>query len=260
MTEVRNLLYRKPELYEIVCPDPDETTPKLCLRLFNRYLGRLPSSILDVACGTGRDLAVLARHCSDCVGIDISQEMIQFASSQRPNVRFLVADMRSCRLARTFDALLCLGSAFMYALTDQEVDNTLETFKAHSHEGSLLILDIRNAIAFLPGGCAFQERLETKIDRPEFSATAVSTHAFDRRRQRMIRRRVWQIPDADPVEDYCEYRMFFPAELDHLLTEKGFQVVGMFDNKQLRESDLSGRRLYIAAQYRAQPIAATKAD
>jgi len=49
---------------------------------------------------------------------------------------------------------------------------------------------------------------------------------------------------------YCEYRPFFPAELEHLLGEKGFQVVGMFDNKEMEESDLSGEWLYVAARFR----------
>ena len=55
------------------------------------------------------------------------------------------------------------------------------------------------------------------------------------------------------MEDYCEYRLLFPAELERLLNENGFHVLGMFDNKDLNETDLSGRRLYVAAQYHAQP-------
>ncbi len=45
------------------------------------------------------------------------------------------------------------------------------------------------------------------------------------------------------------YRMFFPAELGHLLRNKGFRVVAMFDNKELRPTDLSGRTLYVAAVF-----------
>jgi hypothetical protein len=34
-----------------------------------------------------------------------------------------------------------------------------------------------------------------------------------------------------------------------LLAEAGFTIAGMFDNKELSESDLSGPRLYLAARY-----------
>jgi len=66
---VQNLLYRKPELYELIYPEPDEATPLFCLRLFERY-SLQPLSILDVGCGTGRDLNVLSRTCKDCWGVD----------------------------------------------------------------------------------------------------------------------------------------------------------------------------------------------
>jgi len=35
--------------------------------------------------------------------------------------------------------------------------------------------------------------------------------------------------------------------LERLLAEKTFEVAGMFDNKDLKETDLSGPRLYVAA-------------
>ena len=250
--EVRNLLYRRPELYELMYPDTDEETPKLCGRLFDRYLDEPPSSILDIGCGTGRDLAVLSRDCPDCVGIDANPEMIQYARARHAQVHFQVGDMRSVRLGRTFDAILCLGSTLMYAHTNRDVHSTLQTFEAHAHDGSLLVLDIRNAIGFLPGGCVFNERTQQEVKSAGFAAETVSVHSFDRRNQRMIRERTWSIPGEPPVEDYCEYRLFFPAELEHLLAERQFRVLGMFDNKELQETDLSGRRLYVAAIYRTR--------
>lgn len=251
MAEVRNLLYRRPELYEAVYPERDEATPRLCQRCFERFLGGKPQSILDLGCGTGRDLEVLARDCPDCVGVDLEPAMIAYAAATRPHLTFEVGDMQSIRLGRTFDAVLCLGSAFMYLLTDEDVSRTLRTFGRHCHPGSLLLLDIRNAAGFLPGGSTFRERVESEVTAGPFRATSVATHSFDRRRQRMIRHRIWRIAGENSVEDYCEYRMFFPAELDHLLAEAGFEVAGMFDNKELQDTDLSGSRLYVAARYRA---------
>ena len=74
-----------------------------------------------------------------------------------------------------------------------------------------------------------------------------AVHSFDRRRQLLSRKRVWNIAGKRKQEDFCEYRLFFPVELQYLLKEHGFQVVGMFDNKELRDTDLSGPRLYTAA-------------
>jgi hypothetical protein len=65
----------------------------------------------------------------------------------------------------------------------------------------------------------------------------------------MVRRRTWRIDGQGEAEDFCEYRMFFPAELEDLLSERGFRVTGMFDNMQLQETELSGPRLYVPAVF-----------
>jgi len=243
---VRNFLYRNPQYYELVYPEPDEATPRMCLLMFSKYLSMPPSSILDIGCGTGRDLDVLSRTCKDCWGIDLLEEMITFAKRRRPHLHLEVGDMLTVRLNRTFDVIMCMGSTFMYALTNEDVSRVLHTFRAHAHPGTLLILDILNAASFLGGG-RFKEKIETKVSSPQFSARAVAVYSFNHRKQLLVRKRTWHIPGRAPVEDFCQYRLFFPAELEHLLTEKGFEVVGIFDNKELRETDLSGPRLYVAA-------------
>ena len=246
---VQNLLYRKPELYELIYPEPDESTPLFCLQLFKRYLPE-PSSILDIGCGTGRDLNVLSRTCRDCWGVDYLPEMISYAQSTRPHLHLLVGDMRKIRLGRKFDVILCLGSALMYAITEEEIDATLNTFAAHAHKESLLILDMNNSAGYLPGG-SFKESIDYAITTSGLSATAVATFSFDRRKQLLIRKRIWNIPGEPVIEDFCRYRMFFPAELEHLLKRKGFRVVTMADNKELRNTDLTGRTLYVAAIFDA---------
>ena len=178
--------------------------------------------------------------------------MIEFARQRHPHLHLQVGDARSVRLGRTFDVVMMMGSAFVYAVTNADISQTLDTFAAHAHPGTLLILDIGNAASFL-GGDHFKPTGEVRINVPNLSAYAHATYSFDRRRQLLIRRRTWKIDGQDkPREEYCEHRLFFPAELEHLLGEKGFQVVGMFDNMELRDSDLCGLRLYVAAIFRPQ--------
>ncbi len=243
---VRNFLYRNPQFYELAYPEPNDETPMMCLRMFSRYLAKPPRSILDIGCGTARDLDSLSSECPECWGVDYLPEMIEFARKQRPHLHFQVGDARTVRLGRTFDVIMSMGSAFMYALTNADVARTLDTFVVHSHPGTLLILDINNAASCV-GGEHFKPTSELRVSSPRFTAEAHSTYSFDRRQQLLVRRRTWTIQGHGEVEDFCEYRMFFPAELEHLLSERGFQVAGMFDNKQLQETDLCGPRLYLPA-------------
>jgi SAM-dependent methyltransferase len=223
----------------------------MCRRMVERFLKRFPQSILDVGCGTGRDINSLSRDWPDCVGIDALPAMVALARSRYPHIVFDTGDMRSFRLNRTFDMILCMGSAFMYAITDADIDATLTTFASHARDGTLLVLDINNSVTCLPGG-KFESVTHFEMDCPTLVARATSVYSFHRRRQLLIRRRTWIMDDESVVEDYCEYRMFFPAELEHRLALKGFRTVGMFDNMDLRHTDLSGARLYIAAQFGAE--------
>ena len=241
-----NFLYRHPEFYELLYPETDEATPKMCLQMFSKFLPKPPRSILDVGCGTGRDLDVLSRTCPDCWGIDAVPHNIEYAKRFRPHLHLLTADMRAARLGRTFDVVMCMGSTLMYALTNQDVEAVLQTFRVHSQPGTLLILDLQNASSFL-GERGFVKRDEKEVDLSDLSARVVSVHTLDHRRQLLIRRRTWHIPGRRSVVDLCKYRLFFPGELEHLLREKGFRVAGMFDNKKLNDTDLSGSRLYISA-------------
>src|ERR1041384_5981127 len=123
MTErrIQNLLYDRPEYYEFMYPEANSETPNMCRQMFARFLRRPPPNILDIGCGTGRDLAALTRDGAEGWGVDASANMISFAQRQYPHLHLQIGDMRSVRLERTFDAILCMGSTLTYALTNDEI-------------------------------------------------------------------------------------------------------------------------------------------
>ena len=243
---VRNFLYDHPEYYELAYPEPEDQTPEMCRRMFGRFLAASPRSILDVGCGTARDLASLARDCDDCWGVDPLEKMVDYARRRRPHLRLDVGDMRTVRYDRTFDVILCMGSCLLYALTNADLEATVSTFAAHAHEGTLLILDVHNCAAYLGTDSSLPSTM-FEVNADGLRATATADYSFDGRRQLLIRRRTWQVENRGQHTDYCEYRLLFPMEIEGLLSRAGFKVVGMFDNMDLEASDLSGARIYIAA-------------
>jgi SAM-dependent methyltransferase len=250
-SSVKNLLYDHPEYYEVLYPDANDETPTMCRRIFARFLEAPPRSILDIGCGTGRDLRSLHKTCSDCVGVDFLPKMVEYAQTRSDGIAFRVGDMRTLRLGQTFDVILCFGWTLMYALTNEDIGRTLETFGAHCHEGSLLILDMQNAAAFLGDG--FKPRAEGAVASTVFTARYVAEHTLDRRRQVLCRQRTWQMPDGSVAQDFCRYRLFFPQEIAHRLGGKGFTVLGMYDNRELQDTDFTGPTIYTVARYGAEP-------
>lgn len=247
--KVKNLLYDHPEYYEVLYPETGDETPTMCRRVFERFLKMPPTSLLDLGCGTGRDLRSLRKTCSDCVGVDFLPAMVEFAKSRSKEITFIAGDMRSVRLNRTFDVVMCFGSALMYNLTNEDVSRALDTFRAHCQEGSLLIIDLRNAAALLGDG--FKPRIEGSVESTVFTARFVAEHTINRKEQLLHRKRVWEMPDGSKSEDVCDYRLFFPQEVEALLVQKGFTVLGMFDNKELLETSFMGPTMYTVARFDA---------
>jgi SAM-dependent methyltransferase len=240
MPAFRSLLYREPRLYDLVFSDADETTGRMLRGAIRRYLRSAPRSMLDVGCGTGRQLEALAKTIPECCGVDLLESNIAYARSVRDGITFQVGDMRTVRLGRTFDLVTCLGNALSYALTDHDLTDTVSTLAAHAHGGTLLVVDPLNARAYLEAD-GFEERIEGRVDTPEFKATSVSLHELDRKARVLKRTRTWHIMGQADVEDYAEYRLLLPEEAQQILETGGFQVLGMYDNREFQPTDLTGR-------------------
>ena len=238
-SRVRNLLYDNPRLYDIVFPDAGETELAMCKTAFSRWLAAPPQSAIDFGCGTAMNLERVARTVPDCWGVDFLESNVAYAKATRPRLTIRQGDMRTIRIGRTFDAIMSFGNALSYALTDEDLERTFATFAAHAHAGTLLLFDLLNARCYLEGD-GFKERIDGKVDTPEFAATSVSIHALDRARRLLIRRRTWHVPGKPDSEDYSEYRLVYPEEARKLAEGAGFEWLAGYDNREFRESGLTG--------------------
>lgn len=244
-----NPLIRQPWLYEFIYPERSVNALKVCINILKKYLSEGEMvSILEVGCGIGRVLDALSKLGYSVTGVDISQPMIDYALAQHQHLKITNGDMRDFDAGAAFDAVLCVGSTFTYNLSNAEINATLSNFRKHCKEGGILILGILNASQFL-GSEVFNERIETSVDEGDFHGTAMSRHLLDRRKQSFRRIRTWRIEGyGEPVVDDAEFRLLFPLEMENFLEQNGFAVIDMWDNTGLKESDLSDRRLYIAAK------------
>jgi len=250
-SDIKNLLYRQPELYQAVYQDPDASRPRMFETMFERYGHIYPGSILDIGCGIGRDVAALSARCSSCVGVDYQPQMVEFARSQHPQVTFLQGDMRTLRLPQTFDAILCSGWAINNIHTVADLNATFATFARHAHAQTLLILVVLNAAAYLPGGSG-QMETEFVIPAGDYAGKATARFELNRRHQQLIRYRTWHIPSLPETEreDFVRFRLIFPMELECYLAAHGFELLDCFDNTDLVPGELVGKSLNLVSVYR----------
>src|SRR5713101_6171626 len=81
-----------------------------------------PTTVLDLACGTGNVTLELERRGYRVTGVDNSAAMLRQAQTKPArHARFLLQDARSLHLPEPVDACVCLFDSLNYLLTPEEL-------------------------------------------------------------------------------------------------------------------------------------------
>lgn len=97
-----------------------------------------PASVLDAGCGTGRVGRELARRGIEVVGVDIDPDMLETARRKAPEVEWLVADLATVDLGRTFGAIVMAGNVMIFLAPDSE-GAVVANLARHLSPGGVLI-------------------------------------------------------------------------------------------------------------------------
>lgn len=95
---------------------------------------------LDVACGTGKHLALLP-NTFEREGLELDPGMAEIARQRLPDVPIHVADMRDFRLDRTFDVVTCLFSAIGHMTDLPDLHQAIRTMAQHVKPGGTLVVE-----------------------------------------------------------------------------------------------------------------------
>jgi SAM-dependent methyltransferase len=199
------------------------------------------SPILEIGCGAGRVLRVLARDGFDVTGIDTSPEMLRRAREALPaelrsRVRFVDQDVRSLDLPDRYRLILAPCNT-LAGLPDVDLAQALTRSRAHLHPGGSLAFEVP---------CPSQaevttdssEPLDTFLD-PE-SGNPVQVYAAQQVSPEGVRVEVvWRYDELRPdgiVESWTlptTFHLRGPEDYGRLLTDAGFADVRFFGNYDL---------------------------
>ena len=102
------------------------------------------TSVLDIGCGSGRDLRILLDMGYDACGIDSSPEMIKSAVKADPNLKERTAEGtipgEGLFFNRKFECILC--SAVLMHITDKEIEDAALTLKNSLIDGGRLLISV----------------------------------------------------------------------------------------------------------------------
>lgn len=214
--------------------------------------------LLELAAGTGRLTIPMAEAARDAVvGLDLSPGMIARADEKRarlsPEVQgrlqFVVGDMRTVRLDRSFDAVVLAFNTLMHMTEDDDLAALLETVRAHLTDDGAFHLDLHTPYPSLmsqrdPAGRYDPQQLIDPRTRERWQVT--ENNAYDPRTQintmSFFYRRVdgTGAPFGPESRMDLRLRVIFPRELDRWLYAAGFAVVGDWEDLA-RSQPFTGR-------------------
>jgi SAM-dependent methyltransferase len=203
-------------------------------------------TILDLACGQGRNLLPLAQQGYRMIGVDLSSALLAKARADAATrglaVELIQADMRRFTLPAPVDAAICMCRAIGYFETDAEDQATFERVAAALRPGGAFLLDTANPLA------AWRHyRAKDWLETPDGLRVLVQ-RAYDARAGR--NREDWRIirPDGTEEHRWFQVRQYTLPELGVLLERAGLAVERVFGGMHGEDYDLDSRRLIILSR------------
>jgi SAM-dependent methyltransferase len=98
------------------------------------------STLLDVACGTGKHMELLRRWYS-VEGVDLEPGLLAVARERLPGVPLHLGDMRTFNLGRQFDVVTCLFSAIGYMQTVEDLVHALANMGGHLAPRGVMLVE-----------------------------------------------------------------------------------------------------------------------
>jgi SAM-dependent methyltransferase len=190
------------------------------------------SSVLDLGCGTGRHLELLAAAGYDVVGVDRSAAMAEQARARLARFpercAIVEADLFELNLEREFDAVIMMFSLIGYQVTNHRVRAALDTLRSQVRPGGLVLFDVIDAASVLgaerpaSGVVTFQDD-EQKMLLAQSTVVDIAEQVIE------LGIRMWQLTGdkvTDQVDEKHVVRYFQPRELALLLQVAGLELLG----------------------------------
>ena len=99
-------------------------------------------TVLDVACGTAEHARFLSEEHGFAVdGMDLDPGFVRIARAKLPKGTVYEADMTAFEVPGRYDVILCLFSSIGYVRTLENVQRTLERFRAHLADDGIILVE-----------------------------------------------------------------------------------------------------------------------
>jgi len=195
--------------------------------------GELPTSVLDVACGTGVLAGELSQAGFTVVGMDLSEEMISIAKANYPNINFLVADMRAMRLGMKFDLITCTFDSLNYITSKNALSDVFVKVGEHLYNDGHFLFDINTPKLYEDKQ---KGTLHHTIDCEEFDQIL----KYDG--MKLLSRTIFQFSDGT-FEEHLQ-RPYTFSEMQELICKSNFKLERAFVDEKLHPPEPNSYKIF----------------
>ena len=113
--------------------------------LYKEFLKYVPAGglIMDLGCGSGRDVKWFRDHGYDAHGLDASEQLIKIAQDKL-NIPVEVGNIENWVADKTFDGIWCCAS--LMHLDDNSFDRFLSNLRHNLRKGGVLFISVKEGI------------------------------------------------------------------------------------------------------------------
>ncbi len=193
------------------------------------------ASVLDLGCGTGEHLAILARAGYKCTGIDNSIDMLTVAKKRNGgSIKYLLNSYVDFDIYEEFDLIMSFFGSLNYLLTDTEIETALwNTYRALKPLGDA-VFEVWNAVPLIkisekPLGIVSTTHYDgAKIIRERgFKILQKIPHTIV---NVSYRYHVYNNNNLDMLDDTHKMRAFHYNEIAALLNKNGFKILNVYSS------------------------------
>lgn len=112
---------------------------------YDRFLKYVPDHgcIVDIGCGSGRDMVAFASRGYHAVGLDASEELARI-TEEYTGAKVTVCDMATWKAEKPFDGIWCCAS--LLHLNDEGVGSFFENLKYNLKAGGAIYVSVKSGI------------------------------------------------------------------------------------------------------------------
>ena len=192
--------------------------------------------ILELACGTGRLTLPLAAGGLDILGLDLSEAMLERAREKAKaagvSAKFVQGDIRDFQLGKKFELIFLPYNSMQHLKRRGELEALFSCVRQHLTDDGRFILDVHHPDLELlkrkPGEIF---SLGREVKGEDGMIVAGEEVNYDEASQVYSIRWHYTRPGGDETRiEELELRMFFPQELDALLTYNNLEIREKYGN------------------------------